>query len=151
MTSPLTGAIAPDKVVPDAQIGRAPVVIVPVVETVPPPPLGVAHVPSPRQNVEDAADVPELRLVTGKLPVTPPAPPVAKLIAGSTEAIVAAAQTPPAPKTTSPFIGARPAGALVPFEITITVEDGHVTPPPLDVAQATPLMKQPAMLIVPGP
>ena len=29
------------------------------------------HVPSPRQNVELEADVPEFRLVTGRFPVTP--------------------------------------------------------------------------------
>ena len=34
-------------------------------------PVGVAHVPSPRQNVLDDADVPLLRFVTGRLPVTP--------------------------------------------------------------------------------
>ena len=33
--------------------------------------VGVAHVPSPRQNVVDDADVPELRFATGRLPVTP--------------------------------------------------------------------------------
>jgi hypothetical protein len=33
--------------------------------------LGVAHVPSPRQNVVADADVPPLRLVTGRFPVTP--------------------------------------------------------------------------------
>lgn len=32
---------------------------------------GAAHVPSPRQNVDDDADVPELRLPTGRLPLTP--------------------------------------------------------------------------------
>jgi hypothetical protein len=37
----------------------------------PPPPEGVAQVPSPRQNVEDDADVPEFKFVTGRLPVTP--------------------------------------------------------------------------------
>lgn len=36
-----------------------------------PDPDGVAHVPSPRQNVEDDADVPEFRFVTGRFPVTP--------------------------------------------------------------------------------
>ena len=36
-----------------------------------PPPDTVAQVASPRQNVLALADVPELRLVTGKLPVTP--------------------------------------------------------------------------------
>ena len=36
-----------------------------------PAPAGVAHVPSPRQKVEDDAPVPLLRLVTGRLPVTP--------------------------------------------------------------------------------
>jgi len=35
------------------------------------PPAGVAHEPSPRQNVLAEADVPELRLVTGRFPVTP--------------------------------------------------------------------------------
>ena len=34
-------------------------------------PAGVAHVPSPRQNVDELALVPEFKLVTGKLPVTP--------------------------------------------------------------------------------
>ena len=36
-----------------------------------PPPAGVAHVPSPLQNVEEDAEVPLLRLPTGRLPVTP--------------------------------------------------------------------------------
>ena len=35
-----------------------------------PLPAGVAHVPSPLQNVLDDADVPEFRFVTGKFPVT---------------------------------------------------------------------------------
>ena len=35
-----------------------------------PPPAGVAQVPSPRQKVDDDADVPLFRLPTGKLPVT---------------------------------------------------------------------------------
>lgn len=35
------------------------------------PPAGVAHVPSPRQNVVLDALVPLLRFVTGRLPVTP--------------------------------------------------------------------------------
>lgn len=35
------------------------------------PPPADAHVPSPRQNVLLDAEVPELRLVTGRLPVTP--------------------------------------------------------------------------------
>jgi len=35
------------------------------------PPLGVAQVPSPRQYVDADADVPPLRLATGRLPVTP--------------------------------------------------------------------------------
>ena len=32
--------------------------------------VGVAHVPSPRQKVDEEAEVPELRFVTGRLPVT---------------------------------------------------------------------------------
>lgn len=43
---------------------------VPVLETLPPPD-GVAHVPSPRQNVDPLAAVPLSKFVTGKLPVTP--------------------------------------------------------------------------------
>jgi len=35
-----------------------------------PPPAGVAHVPSPRQKVDDDALVPSLRFDIGKLPVT---------------------------------------------------------------------------------
>lgn len=35
-----------------------------------PLPEGATHVPSPRQNVVAEAPVPELRLVTGRLPVT---------------------------------------------------------------------------------
>jgi len=34
------------------------------------PPEGAAQAPSPRQNVEALADVPEFRFVTGKFPVT---------------------------------------------------------------------------------
>ena len=37
----------------------------------PPPPAGVAQLPSPRQKVVADAPVPLLRLVTGRLPVTP--------------------------------------------------------------------------------
>jgi hypothetical protein len=36
-----------------------------------PDPPGTAHVPSPRQKVVPEAKVPELRLVTGRFPVTP--------------------------------------------------------------------------------
>jgi hypothetical protein len=36
----------------------------------PPPPAGVAHVASPRQNVEPEAEVPLLRFVTGRFPTT---------------------------------------------------------------------------------
>lgn len=35
-----------------------------------PPPAGVAHVPSPRQKVDELAAVPEFRLVTGRFPDT---------------------------------------------------------------------------------
>ena len=44
--------------------------VVPLTE-VTPVPAGVAHEPSPLQNVVDEAEVPELRFVTGKFPVTP--------------------------------------------------------------------------------
>jgi hypothetical protein len=37
----------------------------------PPPPAGVAQVPSPLQNVVLDADVPLFKLVTGRFPVTP--------------------------------------------------------------------------------
>lgn len=42
-----------------------------VTPSVPTLAVGVAHVASPRQNVEDDAEVPLLRFVTGRLPVTP--------------------------------------------------------------------------------
>ena len=42
-----------------------------------------AQVLSPLQNVPDVAPVPELRLVTGRLPVTPPTPDAAKLAAAA--------------------------------------------------------------------
>jgi len=35
-----------------------------------PVPAGAAHVPSPRQNVEEDAEVPEFRCVTARFPVT---------------------------------------------------------------------------------
>ena len=35
-----------------------------------PPPAGVAHVPSPRQKVEDEAEVPLFRWLTPRFPVT---------------------------------------------------------------------------------
>src|SRR2546425_7347148 len=47
-----------------------------------PPLAGVAHVPSPRQNVVADAPVPLPRLVTPRFPVTPPLPLAARLIAG---------------------------------------------------------------------
>lgn len=43
--------------------------VAPTLLTVPPPvPGGVAHVPSPRQNVDELAPVPLLRFAGGKLP-----------------------------------------------------------------------------------
>ena len=64
-------------IVPELVIGP-PLVVRPVVPpatftevTVPALAAGVAHVPSPRQNVVDDALVPEFKLVTGRLPVTP--------------------------------------------------------------------------------
>ena len=75
---PLATARVPASViVPDVVIGP-PLVVRPVVPpatlievTVPALAAGVAQVPSPRQNVVDDALVPEFRLATGRLPVTP--------------------------------------------------------------------------------
>lgn len=53
------------------------------------PPGGVAHVASPRQNVVELAAVPPFKFVTGRLPVTPPAPEVARLIAGRSAPTIA--------------------------------------------------------------
>jgi hypothetical protein len=36
-----------------------------------PDPVGDAHVPSPRQKVEEEAEVPLFKFVTGRFPVTP--------------------------------------------------------------------------------
>ena len=57
-------------VVPLAHFVMLPATGLPLTETLPPP-EGVAHVPSPRQKVDDDAEVPLARLVTGRLPVTP--------------------------------------------------------------------------------
>jgi hypothetical protein len=46
-----------------------------------PPPAGEAQTPSPRKKVDEFAPVPLLRFVTGRFPVTPPAPEAARLIA----------------------------------------------------------------------
>ena len=54
---PLLNVLAPVLVCADAKI-------------ISPEPAGVAHVPSPRQYVDELALVPLLRLVTGRLPVT---------------------------------------------------------------------------------
>jgi hypothetical protein len=75
---PLATASVPARViVPELVIGP-PLVVRPVVPpatltevTVPALAAGVAQLPSPRQNVVAEAEVPELRFVTGKLPVTP--------------------------------------------------------------------------------
>src|SRR5580692_9784992 len=45
-----------------------------------PLPVGVAHVASPRQKVELLAPEPEFKLLTGRLPVTPPLPLLARLM-----------------------------------------------------------------------
>jgi hypothetical protein len=54
-------------------VGVATLIRPPVKETLVtvPVPVGAAHVPSPRQKVVEDAEVPEFRLVTGRLPVTP--------------------------------------------------------------------------------
>ena len=75
--------LATGNAVPDNVIANVPVVVIGEPETdkndgtvaatlvtVPEPPLGAAHEPSPRQKVDADADVPLFRLVTGKLPVT---------------------------------------------------------------------------------
>ena len=53
-------------VVPPVDVMR---LFVPLTE-VTPVPAGIAHVPSPRQNVVAPADVPEFKWVTAKLPDT---------------------------------------------------------------------------------
>lgn len=56
--------------VAEVNSAACPDVGVPVLDTFPPPD-GVAQVPSPRQNVDEDADEPLLRLLTDKFPVTP--------------------------------------------------------------------------------
>lgn len=48
----------------------------------------VAHVASPRQNVEALAPVPLFRFPTGKFPVTPPLPLDAKFAAGMSAPVI---------------------------------------------------------------
>ena len=76
---PLAAARVPARVIVPEEVIGPPEVVSPVVPpetatlvTVPPlAPDTVDHVPSPRQYVEEEAEVPELRLLTGRLPVTP--------------------------------------------------------------------------------
>src|SRR5882757_9014785 len=67
-TLPLDSLISESaRVEDDAALGNLPVVR----PEMPLPPDGVAHVPSPRQKVDDEADVPLLRFATGRLPAMP--------------------------------------------------------------------------------
>jgi hypothetical protein len=81
-TAAVGKVVVPCITVAEDHVASWPDVGVPVFETFPPPD-GVAHVASPLQNVDELADVPEFKLATGKLPVTPPVPDVARLIAGT--------------------------------------------------------------------
>jgi len=65
-----------DKVIAGVDVAVATVPAKPLAETTEtlvtvPDPDGAAQEPSPRQNVDALADVPEFKLVTGRLPVTP--------------------------------------------------------------------------------
>jgi hypothetical protein len=65
-------SIDPDVVIgPPVNVNKPPVVERLTLVTVPVPLEGAAQVPSPLQNVLLDAAVPELRLVTGRFPVTP--------------------------------------------------------------------------------
>ena len=68
---PLAETSVPANVIAPAvpELGVKPVVPALKVET--PVPAGVPHVPSPRQKVDDVAEVPLFKFVTGRLPVTP--------------------------------------------------------------------------------
>jgi hypothetical protein len=71
-----TPVIDVDKVIAGVVVALATVPAKPLAETTEtlvtvPAPEGEAHTPSPRQKVDALADVPEFRLVTGRLPVTP--------------------------------------------------------------------------------
>ena len=63
-------AVEPSNVVPDAAPDPE-LLSVSALVVVPPPPAGVAQVPSPLQKVDEDAPVPEFRFVTGRFPVTP--------------------------------------------------------------------------------
>jgi len=72
---PLAIASVPANVIDGVVVGLVVVSVNPVEPpdvltdvTVPLPPAGVAHVPSPRQNVEEVAPEPEFKFATGKLP-----------------------------------------------------------------------------------
>lgn len=54
-----------------ATVPAKPFAVTTETEVTVPAPAGVAHVPSPRQNVDEEALVPPLRFATGRLPVTP--------------------------------------------------------------------------------
>jgi hypothetical protein len=92
-------------------------------------PLGATHVPSPRQNVLEEADVPPLRFATGKLPVmfvaaltnvvdVDPVPPRA---IGNVPAVIAEAFSVPL------FVNVTPDGML-----NVSPESPKVTVVPVD-------------------
>ena len=115
------------------------------------PPAGAAHVASPRQNVEADADVPLLRLPTGRLPVTPvergrPVPLTRPIAAGVPVAFV---------KTSAegvPRSGVTRVGLFDRTTKTVPVED--VTPvPPLATGRVpvTPVARDTLVIVLDAP
>jgi hypothetical protein len=98
----------------------------------PPPPAGVAHEPSPRQNVVAEAEVPEFKLVTGRLPVTC----VAKLTPDNVP-----------PNVKLPVVVTVPV-SVIPFTVPVPPTDVTVPEPlPLNVFQSV-LVRYPLTEVV---
>lgn len=85
-----------------------------------PLPLAAAHVPSPRQNVLDDALVPEFKLFTDKLPVTP-------VLSGNRVALVKSNDV------GVPKIGVTRVGELEPTKLPLPVTPLNPSPTPLTV------------------
>ena len=118
---------------PDPLAVTSPVsAVIPVVST------GVAQVPSPRQKVVPLADVPEFKLLIGRLPVTPPLEDDARLAAGTSAdtmarnvGVDALPVVGPAQTVFADWVASVPVS--VPEEVTgepetVMIEDGSASP-----------------------
>jgi hypothetical protein len=116
-----------------------------------PAPEGVAHVPSPLQNVVEEAPVPPLRFVTGRLPVTSP---LARFTALDVTVWVDPAKwampTPGEEATTQVAHAMVPVEVMVPpvMGLVVAIEVTVPPPPPPVEFKVVPLMLSPVPRVI---